>query len=668
MENGLLSPAHEISNSACTGPVVLPYPERSKKLLFTAINNVLTGQLLRKCPKRVLGKRVWQKRFFVLEPEKRTIAYYANSKTGTMPMGVIAVQAIRGVNNVEESKKNYTSRFTIDLTGDWLFELRAQSRAEKERWLLAVKDMLKENVEFRHILEKFKHSKYWKPSIYQKLADDIEKERKRTQKIYDADAKKATKDSHRRKTIAREVQSAVESYAGVSRVNSQRRSKIGGMVSEVGGSHSRQISGLPPKKRQQMKSLLSVIQSREAVPGLRDSMHSSQEAGRATGVASTISHNDTLQMMKKDRSSSSNNNNNNSSNDSNNGTLKGRSPLADVTQKASKGGGGGEGGGDARGKEDGGGGEGGGSNDNKLRHSRGRSRGALTTDNNNRSPRSRSHSRSRSSRGKSKGGGGNGDRIVAAPNQQPFEIKMSEVVGSQQQQQHHRPIVNIKAGPAETPFPTKSRTSSTNHRTDDNKLPPSSSSSGIMPNPVKGYNNNSKIPLIVSEQPQQQQRQQHRHHYLRGHRAPNYDNMISSNNLHTRLQQPIILNSGINLDDQLLHTGGGSTLITTSTQPGNNTSSSHSNEAHPMQPRPNHHQQQPRDHNHHQARGESSPISLVIDKATSMPTATNNGEANRHSHNHRYGNKESVRKGGGMEGGAEEETENPDASKSKRKK
>eukprot|EP00469_Lotharella_globosa_P017474 CAMPEP_0167822728 /NCGR_PEP_ID=MMETSP0112_2-20121227/7691_1 /TAXON_ID=91324 /ORGANISM="Lotharella globosa, Strain CCCM811" /LENGTH=255 /DNA_ID=CAMNT_0007724195 /DNA_START=91 /DNA_END=855 /DNA_ORIENTATION=- len=197
-----------------------------------------TGFVYRKCPKRVLGRRMWQKRYLILEPRKQSLAYY-NGPTAKSPIGIIPALAIKKVvRTVSESKKNSDVRFAIELIGDWKFEFKAKSKVEKERWLLALRDRHIDNNDphgvcgggdkspsssssssslqhiIKNIIQHNKQLKYWKPENYLKIQRQIMKEKKRVQKYTDAHDRYNTRQSSKRSEICRNVEAlAWSSYA-----------------------------------------------------------------------------------------------------------------------------------------------------------------------------------------------------------------------------------------------------------------------------------------------------------------------------------------------------------------------------------------------------------------------------------------------------------------------
>ncbi|GAB5357436.1 hypothetical protein AAMO2058_000374500 [Amorphochlora amoebiformis] len=168
-----------------------------------------TGTLARKCPKKVLGKRFWQRRYFVLSSQHKVLSYYVTSREGLKPIGEIPLQAVESVLKVDNDKKHSSRRFSIKLSGGWVFELRADSRAEKERWILAIKEGI-EDIKFRDVIDSFKDRKYWKPDVYKNIKAMIQTQKMKSQKIREANDKYATKVSAVRTLIVKDVQSAVE--------------------------------------------------------------------------------------------------------------------------------------------------------------------------------------------------------------------------------------------------------------------------------------------------------------------------------------------------------------------------------------------------------------------------------------------------------------------------
>ncbi len=86
----------------------------------------MSGYLSKKSPKMVLGKHVWQTRFFVIDVRAGHIAYYKDERE-PLPQGVIFLDNIRYL--VDKKKSEHPGRFNIKLPSDQgSFELRAKTK------------------------------------------------------------------------------------------------------------------------------------------------------------------------------------------------------------------------------------------------------------------------------------------------------------------------------------------------------------------------------------------------------------------------------------------------------------------------------------------------------------------------------------------------------------
>mmetsp|Transcript_16876 Transcript_16876/g.30237 ORF Transcript_16876/g.30237 Transcript_16876/m.30237 type:complete len:478 (+) Transcript_16876:121-1554(+) len=190
----------------------MPDAQRGQiKLSHQIPPNAVTGFLRKKCIRKVFGKHIWQKRFFVLDLDNESISYYAGSREGLSPIGVLPMQGVIDVQPENDEKKHGHQRFRIDLEGAWKFELRASSRAEKERWVITIKETI-QKLRFRHVIARFKQVKYWKPAVFKKASEAIEEERKKTKRIYENSAKRMASAASARSTLYKEVEAAVDSF------------------------------------------------------------------------------------------------------------------------------------------------------------------------------------------------------------------------------------------------------------------------------------------------------------------------------------------------------------------------------------------------------------------------------------------------------------------------
>jgi len=166
------------------------------------------GFLWRKSTRAFLGKHFWQKRYFRLEQDIGTMDYYRSTKN-KIPLGVIPVQAIISVEDVDDSKKFSSQRFEVHLEGNWVFELRASSRADKERWVLAIQEMIQKS-DFRHVVEKFREVKFWKLDCSKKIQHKLAMERKKAYRATEADRRSESQHQSRRSRLCMNVQAAMK--------------------------------------------------------------------------------------------------------------------------------------------------------------------------------------------------------------------------------------------------------------------------------------------------------------------------------------------------------------------------------------------------------------------------------------------------------------------------
>ena len=103
----------------------------------TVIQVLIKGRLAKKSPKGIPGAHKWQVRWFELQPDH--LAYWElNRIEGAVKKGAVLLSEMVGVRKHQREDK----RFDLLLSSGRLFELKADSPAEREEWANKLQDAL----------------------------------------------------------------------------------------------------------------------------------------------------------------------------------------------------------------------------------------------------------------------------------------------------------------------------------------------------------------------------------------------------------------------------------------------------------------------------------------------------------------------------------------------
>lgn len=135
-------------------------------------DRIIEGFLKKKSPKKVLGRSVWQERYFVLQSDR--LLYFKTDKQAKdldSFIGIILINNIQSVKERTESSNPQKWRFNLQLIGSTqrIFELFAENATKGQAWmnklLVALETVNKDtvNMELPKISEK-RNTKFWKPA------------------------------------------------------------------------------------------------------------------------------------------------------------------------------------------------------------------------------------------------------------------------------------------------------------------------------------------------------------------------------------------------------------------------------------------------------------------------------------------------------------------------
>eukprot|EP00472_Partenskyella_glossopodia_P008189 CAMPEP_0197532156 /NCGR_PEP_ID=MMETSP1318-20131121/38695_1 /TAXON_ID=552666 /ORGANISM="Partenskyella glossopodia, Strain RCC365" /LENGTH=385 /DNA_ID=CAMNT_0043088629 /DNA_START=159 /DNA_END=1316 /DNA_ORIENTATION=+ len=133
------------------------------------------GFLLEKAKTTRMGYKRWKKRYFVLNPNKRTLEIYG-SESRSNPQGIIPLVGIMGIEEVSDDKKHSETRFDLRLKGEWLISLRASTLGERKRWCLNIEGSLSCVGYISNVIESYKNQQFWSMDIARNLLVLLEKE------------------------------------------------------------------------------------------------------------------------------------------------------------------------------------------------------------------------------------------------------------------------------------------------------------------------------------------------------------------------------------------------------------------------------------------------------------------------------------------------------------
>lgn len=120
----------------------------------------LAGYLKKKSPRLVLGKRVWQARFFVLKIPSGKLLYY-EKKSSTVPLGIIPVACMKSITR-EPSKGDSRFTFVIEGQEERTFELLADSPETASHWVETLNHFLKQHQQVMPGAKDQMSGKFWK--------------------------------------------------------------------------------------------------------------------------------------------------------------------------------------------------------------------------------------------------------------------------------------------------------------------------------------------------------------------------------------------------------------------------------------------------------------------------------------------------------------------------
>mmetsp|Transcript_26696 Transcript_26696/g.47302 ORF Transcript_26696/g.47302 Transcript_26696/m.47302 type:complete len:359 (+) Transcript_26696:294-1370(+) len=131
--------------------------------------NGCSGFLRIKSKTSILGVKVWKRRFCVLDPIARSFGIYLNQNKKE-PEGLIPLVGVEMLEETPVGKKYSSQRFGLKLLGarKGIFEFRAESRAEKRRWVLCLKKIIL-MVDNNTVLHPYIDLMYWLPEIACKI-------------------------------------------------------------------------------------------------------------------------------------------------------------------------------------------------------------------------------------------------------------------------------------------------------------------------------------------------------------------------------------------------------------------------------------------------------------------------------------------------------------------
>jgi len=191
-----------------------------------------------------------EKWHFELSPKTRTLNYYkseSDMKHGYTPQGVILIESIKGVIDGPGRELN------LLLYGNHKLGLVAETTADKVRWKLAIDDTVKglENVD--HIFAGLANDMLWKPKLAKEAIAELRDymvKNEHDKKLSDQVERVESRKRVHRNSIAKEVESAVDSFKGETDTSKEIDHFFADVHKDAalsGGKHSNAIS--PPSLR-----------------------------------------------------------------------------------------------------------------------------------------------------------------------------------------------------------------------------------------------------------------------------------------------------------------------------------------------------------------------------------------------------------------------------------
>mmetsp|Transcript_47824 Transcript_47824/g.79225 ORF Transcript_47824/g.79225 Transcript_47824/m.79225 type:complete len:531 (-) Transcript_47824:45-1637(-) len=166
--------------------------------------NVCCGILHQKSQKSLLGRHKWKKRYCRIDTNRNTFEFFAK-ESAKRQAAIIPLLAIDKVHEVAQGKKCSDTRFNMKLLGGRTFYLKAISSAERHRWVLCIKEILKK-IKYSSIMDRYREKQYWNVEIALKLMAELDAEKIRQKNgIHDSINEKEYLENQRRSNIVNGV-------------------------------------------------------------------------------------------------------------------------------------------------------------------------------------------------------------------------------------------------------------------------------------------------------------------------------------------------------------------------------------------------------------------------------------------------------------------------------